>query len=1597
MLFSLLFLIIAGWIFINTEWGQNVIAHAVTSRLSKELKTKISINHVSFSLFNKMNLEGTLIEDQKGDTLLSAGNMQVRLTDWFFFKDKIVLHYIELGDAIIHLNRSDSVWNYQYIVDYFSGGSSTNSKKKGIELNFKKVKFNNVSFLKKDQWRGEDMQFTLTNMELDAEEINLDSKKIEINSIDFTDPLFTITNYAGKRPKKVKVINENEEPGIESKIDSVLKWNAEGWAVHIDKIKISNGDFKNIKVIEGAYNNFFDGRNIDFAAINATFSDLVFNKDTLTTAINLSTKERSGFEVKSMVANAKLTPNEMSFDKMEIQTNKSVIRDYFSMKYEDFNDMSDFITKIRMQARFEDSEIDSDDIAFFAPDLGTWKKKIKISGLARGTVEDIFGTEMSIQAGNNTYLDGDISLTGLPDINKTFIDFKANSFHTTYNDAVTFIPAIRRVTMPRLQSVSYIDFNGSFTGFIKDFVTFGTIRTNLGTITTDLNMKLPDGKQPFYSGNIASQNFELGRFIDNAKLGSISFEGQVKGRGFNWNTLSADVDGKVQHLTYNNYHYENIIAKGTLSKKIFNGDFSIKDTNAIASLHGIVDLSGDVPRFNFIADVDTLNLKSLNLMKDNFSFRGKLDFNFSSDNIDNFLGNANIRNATITKDGKSIPLDSFVINSEFIDGKKHLRVASNEFEGNITGDFSISDLPEAFKLFLNKYYPAYIKEPSRRIRDQAFSFDIKTNYVSDILNLFDTTFQGFNNSTITGKLDTRLNQLELLTEVPAFAYKQFEFQNVKVDGKGTFRDLTVITTIDHLKVSDSLSFPFTQIDLLARNDSTNVRLVTESNNRNISGGSISALVRTFDDGLAIKFDTSSFVLNGKKWLIEENGELELRSNRVSHSEIVLKEGEQEIRVRTQPSDMGDWNDIKVGLKNFHIGDLTSFLVKDYKIDGLLSGDITVEDPAKTFNVTADFRGDQLRIDNDSIGQVSGHVFYNNKTGNLTANGKTLNPDEKLDFDLNLFLKDLATNGQDVIKVNPERYPIKVVERFIGSLFTNLDGYATGPFQIIGKGANAKYVGKMKLEDAGLKVIFTQCYYKINDAEINFTEDGLDLGPLILTDTVTNNTATIRNGVIKHKAWRDMVFNINAVVDNAPMLLLNTTRKDNSSFYGYALGTGSFSLTGPQADMRMRIVGVASERDSSHITIPNTTGKESGIADFLIERKYGRELTDSATRSNESNLTYDVDITGNQRVNVRVIIDELTNDEIRGRGQGNLRIISSTSGGMTMRGRFDINDGTYNFTFQSFFKKPFTLNRNANNYIEWTGDPFHPVVNIEAVYTTKEKVDFSPLFSNNVPGTTISSFRDYVYVIAKMRGDLFKPDITFDLDFPPESLPKQDPTVSFVVTEILKNENEKNKQVAFLVVLNSFAPSSVNSSFGMAGVDLVVNSISDFLSKQVNAVLNNILSNKLKIPGLYVNFSGSLYDPYALNQNNSFSLDNRITNLNFSVAKTLLNNRIVLTFEGNYDVPFNSSSTSTTQFSNDLLSNFTTEFLINKSGTIRATIFYKENVDLLTGTASAAGKSRKYGTSLTFRRDFNRFGDLFRRKPKPLPQVPPPTTDKKEGN
>ncbi|MEK7224257.1 MAG: hypothetical protein AAB221_01055, partial [Bacteroidota bacterium] len=658
----------------------------------------------------------------------------------------------------------------------------------------------------------------------------------------------------------------------------------------------------------------------------------------------------SGLEVKKMLADVKFTPKEMAFNNLDIQTNNSRIHHYFRMSYEDFGSMGDFIHKVNMQADFDGSEIDSDDIAFFAPALKTWKKRITLKGKVRGTVDALAGRELLVQAGNNTLLDGDISLTGLPDINQTFIDFKSNDFRTTYGDAVTIIPAIRRVTSPDLKKIQYVNFKGNFTGFVRDFVTFGTIQTNLGTLTTDINMKLPAGHEPVYSGTIATDNFRLGEFLGDKNIGAVALNARVMGSGFNSKTRNTLIDGNIDFVDYKGYRYQKIMVKGHLDKNLFTGNASMNDPNAELSMKGTVDLNGDEPIFRLKADVEKSLLQKLGFTREDLTFNGKIDLDFSGSSIENFSGTSRISLAELARNGIPLPFDSLIITSSGAGKNRKLIVESNEFKAEVSGDYSLKDLPDAFGYLLNKYYPSFVKAPATIPPALDINFDISTFYVDEYLQLIDSSISGFNNSHFSGSLNLVKNELSLTAAVPQFKYKQYNFDEVKLTANGDIDKLLVTGEANNIRINDSLSVPKAVFKIRARNDSSLVS-ITAGANQTVEKADINALVRT-KDGIDIEFEPSNFTINGKTWTIDEKGILSFKKNNPASGQLVLTEGDQKILLKTQPSAKGQWNDLTIELSKVNLGDFAPYIMPKNRLEGLLSGNIVVENPTGDFNITS---------------------------------------------------------------------------------------------------------------------------------------------------------------------------------------------------------------------------------------------------------------------------------------------------------------------------------------------------------------------------------------------------------------------------------------------------------------------------------------------------------------------------------------------------------------------------------------------------------------------------------------------------------------------
>jgi hypothetical protein len=839
------------------------------------------------------------------------------------------------------------------------------------------LELKNIHLNQVDEWVGHDTKVAIQKLDLDANNVNFPKKIIDLNELIIDGPIYSQYDYKGKRPDSLNIKKPKKLPPVPNK----YKWNNEGWVLNVKHMHVGNGAFIHNQYTDRApYKERFDGAHLHFSKITGDMNNVKYEKDTLTADIKLATKERSGFEIKKLQAKMRFTPELMEYSKLELVTNKSRLGNYYAMKYESFNkDMGNFTHDITLQADFAASELNSDDLAFFAPEVKSWKRIFYIKGNARGTVDNITAKKMLIKSGN-TYVDGDIALRGLPDIEKTFIDFRANDLQTTYADLINILPDLKSIKHPQLSKLGNIRYQGNFTGFINDFVAFGAINTKLGIITGDINMKLPANKAPIYLGKISTVGFRLGEFFDDDKLGTITFNGKVNGSGFTEQALNANLDGNIRSIGFGGYDYQNIIIKGDFQKRLFNGLVSIDDPNIkLEYLKGSIDFSGKDPHFAFDANLQKANLKKMKLTLADFNLTGHFNLNFTGSNIDQFLGTARITEASLSHNGSPLSFDSLILQSYVVDNQKFLTLRSNELDADLSGNFKINELPAAFTVFLSRYYPAYIKKPSFTVSDQNFSFEIKTKETDAYVQLLDNRLAGFSNSTVTGNINLKANELNLNADIPLFSYSGKVFNDTRLTGKGNFDSLLTNIDVGEIVINDSLRLPASNLVFSSKNDVSDISIKTRAS-KTFGDAMVNAQVKTLKDGVNIHFFPSSFIINEKKWQLERDGELTLSKSLVSANEVKFIQGNQQVTISTEPSDLYNSNDVVVNLQQVNLDDFVPFVFKQPKIEGEMTGVVRIKDPFGKPYIEYDTRIREFRLDADSIGVVNGNGTFDAASG-----------------------------------------------------------------------------------------------------------------------------------------------------------------------------------------------------------------------------------------------------------------------------------------------------------------------------------------------------------------------------------------------------------------------------------------------------------------------------------------------------------------------------------------------------------------------------------------------------------------------------------------
>jgi hypothetical protein len=131
---------------------QNYVADFAVEKFKPILKTELAIDKLRIHFFDKVELKGIYLEDQKKDTLLYADNLVVTLNMWDLLNSKLDIETVDLSNFTVNLKQEqkDAPFNFQFIFDAFKKDSvskpSTNPNPFGIYLRDVRLKNGKASY-----------------------------------------------------------------------------------------------------------------------------------------------------------------------------------------------------------------------------------------------------------------------------------------------------------------------------------------------------------------------------------------------------------------------------------------------------------------------------------------------------------------------------------------------------------------------------------------------------------------------------------------------------------------------------------------------------------------------------------------------------------------------------------------------------------------------------------------------------------------------------------------------------------------------------------------------------------------------------------------------------------------------------------------------------------------------------------------------------------------------------------------------------------------------------------------------------------------------------------------------------------------------------------------------------------------------------------------------------------------------------------------------------------------------------------------------------------------------------------------------------------
>lgn len=1308
------------------------------------------------------------------------------------------------------------------------------------------------------------------------------------------------------------------------------------WSLGCNKFRFKNSELRYSDSYSPGKTAFF------VRQLNLGIRNFVNKNDSLAFDITeLSFNDGKKIELEKSSGHFCSTPGKVELTSFNLVTQKSKINN-LSLLLQFPAGAGTRLKNLNADLQVSKSLVDFSELAELVPALRGMDEKIEFSGHIYGNIEDLKGKELTLKTGRNTLAVFDFYLNGLEDLESMYMFLDLKKLETTFGDIESFSfpenSKIRQLQIPEtMMEAGLLRYNGNFSGFISDFVTFGTLQSNMGIIKTDLSLIPLENKAFQYKGRIQTTNFKLGKFLNQKNIGELTFNGEVNGSyNIGDKAIAGFFSGDIDKIEANRYVYRNIGLNGVYMDKMYDGMLSINDSNLQFTFLGRVDLGSQTPEFDFNLHLEKARLANLNFSR-NFP-KAEVAMNvkakFTGSNLDNLKG------AIIVEDGYyknrfgDFDLKGLQLLSVPNGNKSELAFSSPYFDIEVKGQYEFQSIADALENNIRHFLPSFGFDIPPSIESNIFDFKINVKNIDELASVF-TPGLSFNKPFfLYGSMNSNLYTLELEGSIPEINYKGWQVRDVFIGNKIIDKNYTSKFNFGEIGFNDRFRVFDVNIRSEAANNvlSNNIEWKSDMAKTDISTiqsrSYFTPIPSSVFPSVRVEFLPSKIYLGGEPWNYK-GFYAKIDSSHVKIETFVMSNEKQQVTIKGSVS-KDSTEVLTLNLEDINLSDLNGEK-KGKKLDGTLSCSVAVSNLYRTPVVVADVKIDTLKIDELTVGDVYLASWWDDVEKIIHSELEIADHHKK----------SLSASGYyrpETREINyiavADSLPAKLLETVIAGGLSDFSGFASGSVIIHGSLDKIKMDGAVRAENAGIKVDYTQVKYFLDDS-IRFKTDTIWFKNITIADR-ENNTGKF-DGILVHDNFNNMLYDLR--VSSRKIMALNTTSSDNELFYGDAYANANISITGRGSVVRLE--GTATSLPGTSVNISMMYESEMQQYDFLEfisnEESENETYTFKPKPSFDFSMKLTTEVTPDAKV--QLIYNSQIGDVIKAQGEGILLFEMNKDGDISLSGDYTVTKGDYLFTLQNVVNKRFTIAPGGK--IIWSGNPYNAIIDISAIYRLKTSV--KELLS--YPGSDKLSQRVPVECIIKLTDELVNPTIAFEIDFPDDKEGIKDELLQFFNTE-----EEKNRQILSLIVLGQFyTPEYLRGRYETQNPNMIGTTASELFSNQLSNWLSKI-SNSFDV--------GLNYRP-----GNSITADE----LELALSTQIFNDRV--TIDGNIGNNVSPESNSSSQIVGDV----DIRVKLVPNGKIQFKAFNHANNNLIYETAPYT-----QGIGLSFKEEYNSVRDLLQK-------------------